>query len=180
MDNLCAYINWFKHVFWPIDLQVTRHVWLLISFSQRHSPSYFFLIMYWYIIIYCTALLITEVTEKTYIFNYYIFRAYMHPKSNKTCIAFLYAPRAWVFGWSRSCKSSISINQSRSFFYCFSIHIKRRTRLQDVWGLTAENIVQEELLRCQQKTCNLWRIRKTYSVEERKIRGDQSAASIYV
>jgi hypothetical protein len=69
MDNLCVYINWFKHVFWPIDLQVTRHVWLLISFSQRHSPSYFF----WLCIdIYCTALLITEVTEKTYIFNYYI------------------------------------------------------------------------------------------------------------
>lgn len=103
-----------------------------------------------------------------------IFRAYMHPKSNKTCIAFLYAPRGCLVD-REAAKVPFQSIALIAFLYIQKDAPDYKTR-----GRTAENIVQEELLRCQQKTCNFWRIRKTYSVEERKIRGDQSAASIYI
>jgi hypothetical protein len=82
-------------------------------------------------------------------------------------------------------------NQSRSFFYCFSIHKKRRTRLQDAGPHSSEYsarriiTVSTENLQFLKNTENLFRwgkknTRRSISGKYIYIRGNSGLRQIYL
>lgn len=126
-------------------------------------------ILYWY----CTVLLIIE---KTYIY-YYIQSLYA---SEIKWDLYRISTRLVCARWSRSCKSSISIN--RSFFYYYSLAIYQK--LQDVRSRSSTKriiMVSTENFQSRKNTDNLfqrekWKIRDDQSVE---VKGNSGLRQIY-
>lgn len=123
----------FEHVFlslwlesdstFPLDFQFQFDFWFPFptSFSILRFIMYFDIAQC--LFLYCW--------ENLYLII--IFRAYMHPKSNKTCLAFL-QHASWVFAvWLIEKLQKFHFNQRLRFYYCFSIYIyKTYQKLQDV------------------------------------------------